>query len=305
MSVAAVTIWILLAPGAGLGCSPGDRPPPDNRTTGSTTTEKTNPESTNSEQGGEDSTGEDDRRTAVSDDRRSGDGGRQDEAPPVGSGDDALVLVDQDYGLSEDYEPEDLVALTEYGVTTYRAEEMLIRDEAAEALALLADDARDDGVELVVRSAHRTYGQQHASYGKYSEIHGEGAGGFSASPGHSEHQLGTVADFTNAGVDYELDQRFGDTGSARWLRENAARYGFVMSYPLASKRETGYQWEPWHYRYIGAENAARYEEGDYESLREFLLDEGVRPPPTDEEPESREQRAQEERSGGRAVQSGG
>lgn len=309
LSAAALASWLLFAPGAGLGCSTGDGGPPERPETGSTSSG-----ASTSEQDGETSVEEASEQDGASDTPPE-ERAQADEAPPVGSGDDALVLVDRDYGLSEEYEPEDLVALTEYGVTTYRSEEMLIRDEAAEALALLAAEARNDGVELVVRSAHRTHGQQLASYGKYSEIHGEGAGGFSARPGHSEHQLGTVVDFTNDEVDYELEQSFGETGSARWLRENAARYGFVMSYPQASGRETGYQWEPWHYRYIGAENAARYREGDYESPRGFLIEEGVRPPRKDEEPgdreledrepEDREQRAQEEKDGKDGIQSGG
>jgi len=79
----------------------------------------------------------------------------------------------------------------------------------------------------------------------------------SASPGHSQHQLGTAVD---------------DTSASWWLRKHAPEYGFVLAYPHG--RETGYRWEPWHYRYIGTENAERLE---MSGLQAFLMREGVLP----------------------------
>jgi D-alanyl-D-alanine carboxypeptidase len=68
---------------------------------------------------------------------------------------------------------------------------------------------------------------------------------------------------------------FGQTGAACWLQEHATEFGFVLSYP-PGKDETGYDFEPWHYRYIGVENAGRLEQSGL-TLREFLLREGVLP----------------------------
>ena len=196
--------------------------------------------------------------------------------------DNALVLVDREYGLPEEYEPGDLVKLSEYGVPTVKGREMRLRDEAAEALSKLIEDSNAAGVELMVGSAYRSREQQVISYENWTAVFGEEKeGGFSAPPGHSEHQMGTVADFTNAAAGYELGQWFGETRAAEWLRQNATRYGFIMSYPRDSQKQTGYRWEPWHYRYIGPENAARYEKGDYASPRQFLLEEGVRPSDAD------------------------
>ncbi len=203
------------------------------------------------------------------------------ESTREGSSDDALVLVDREYGLPEEYEPGDLVKLSEHGVPTVKDREMRLRDEAAEALSGLIEDANAAGVELMVGSAYRSHEQQVVSYENWTAVFGESEAGFSAPPGHSEHQLGTVADFTNAAAGYELGQWFGETRAAEWLRQNAARYGFIMSYPRDSRQQTGYKWEPWHYRYIGPENAARYKKGDYESPRQFLLEEGVRPSSSD------------------------
>ena len=97
----------------------------------------------------------------------------------------------------------------------------------------------------------------------------------SAAPGHSQHQLGTAVDFTNSVAAYQVQPVFGQTSAAWWLQNHATRYGFVLSYP-PGKDETGYRFEPWHYRYIGVENAGRLHESGL-SLQEFLVREHVLP----------------------------
>lgn len=58
-------------------------------------------------------------------------------------------------------------------------------------------------------------------------------------------------DITSPSVDYHLVQRFGDTEAGQWLEENAYKYGFILRYPQGKKDVTGYQYEPWHFRYVG------------------------------------------------------
>lgn len=199
------------------------------------------------------------------------------ERTTAGSPDEALVVVDRRHGLPPDYVPGDLAHLQPLGIPTLRGERMKLRDEAAEAAAGMLEDARSAGFELLVCSAYRSHGAQVVSYGRLTAIHGENAKAFSAPPGHSEHQLGTVIDVSNARVGYRLNQRFGETGASEWLRNNAADYGFVLSYPRGAEEYTGYEWEPWHYRYIGRENARDYRQGDYASPQQFFLKEGVVP----------------------------
>jgi D-alanyl-D-alanine carboxypeptidase len=195
--------------------------------------------------------------------------------PPPGSCDDLLVLVDHDHALPPGYAPDDMVSLNAYGVPTLGGDQFL-RAEAAKQLARLVSDAAAAGEELVVASSYRSYHEQQESHARWTAYYGEGAGGVSAVPGHSEHQLGTAVDFTNSAAGYELWWPFGDTTASAWLEENAAEYGFVLSYPRGKEEETGYQWEPWHYRYVGPENARALQERD-QSLRGFLLEEGVKP----------------------------
>lgn len=190
---------------------------------------------------------------------------------------DSLVAVDRQHGLPHDYAPDDLKFVQPLGIPTLGGGSMKLREETAEAASRMLEDARDEGISLVVCSAYRSYDAQVVSYERLTNIYGEEAEGFVAAPGHSEHQLGTVIDVSNAKMDYRLVQRFADTKASEWLRQNALDHGFVLSYPRHAEEHTGYQWEPWHYRYIGKENAARYEEGDYHSPQQFFLEKGVLP----------------------------
>jgi D-alanyl-D-alanine carboxypeptidase len=195
---------------------------------------------------------------------------------PEESCDDLRVLVDRSHTLPPDYAPDDLVSLSEYRVPTLGGGEMLLRREAAGHLRRLVKDASADGEELVVASAYRSYAHQQASYARLTSIYGTAAGEVSATPGHSQHQLGTAVDFTNAAAGYEIWDYFGDTSAYSWLKDHAREYGFVLAYPSGKEAETGYQWEPWHYRYVGTKNADRLEESGL-SLQEFLTREGVLP----------------------------
>ena len=193
----------------------------------------------------------------------------------AGRCDDPKVLVDRSHALPADYAPDDLVSLPELGVPIL-GREALLRQEAAENLDRLVASAAADGEELMVSSAYRSYEDQRASYARLVSVFGKGADKTSAPPGHSQHQLGTAVDFTNAAVDYEVVRSFGRTTAAGWLQEHAHEHGFVLSYPPGRHARTGYHWEPWHYRYVGEENARRARENPL-GLQGLLLQEGVLP----------------------------
>ena len=193
----------------------------------------------------------------------------------AGRCDDPKVLVDRTHALPADYAPDDLVSLRSLGIPVL-GEDALLRREAAQNLERLVASAAVAGEELTVASGYRSYEDQRASYARLVSVFGKDADKTSAPPGHSQHQLGTAVDFTNAAVGYEVLRGFGRTTAAGWLQEHAHEHGFVLSYPPGRHARTGYHWEPWHYRYVGVENARRALENPL-GLQGLLMQEGVLP----------------------------
>jgi D-alanyl-D-alanine carboxypeptidase len=188
--------------------------------------------------------------------------------------DDLGVLVDHSHSLPPNYVPEGLVPLGDYGVPTLGSE--MLRREAAVHLGRLVKRAASGGEKLVVASAYRSYEEQKHSHESLMGVLGADAGKLSARPGHSQHQLGTAVDFTNAAAGYKLGVPFARTSAYRWLERHAWEYGFVLAYPRGEEERTGYRWEPWHYRYVGIQDAKRIEDSG-QTLQEWLESAGTTP----------------------------
>ncbi|CAN5703010.1 hypothetical protein BH24ACT21_BH24ACT21_05260 [soil metagenome] len=171
---------------------------------------------------------------------------------------DLLLMVGPDHTLTADYVPPDLVYLSTYGIPARGAEDML-REEAAVQVGSLVSDAAGDGVEVLVASGYRSYWEQNGTFEWFKEAYGEDASKLSVPPGQSEHQLGTAVDFASSDTNYELVPSFAQTSAGLWLDEHAAQYGFILSYRKGQEAVTGVNYEPWHYRYIGVENALQAE----------------------------------------------
>lgn len=158
-----------------------------------------------------------------------------------------LVLVNKTYGLPTKFRPTNLVKLPDKYST---GELMLLQAPAESAFRALVDAARKDGHWIHNRSAFRTEAVQRMLYTQNVRKHGEKAAGFkSALPGHSEHQTGLAVDVNRVHQDFE------NSASFKWLEQNAHLYGFILRYPKGKEDITGYQYEPWHFRYVGIEAA--------------------------------------------------
>lgn len=191
----------------------------------------------------------------------------------TGQGDNLLVLINKHIRLPETYEPADLVPID--GKIAVTRLGMRLRAGAADALAQMAAAAKNEGANLIVTSAYRSYWEQQATFSHWAKVAGlTAAENFSARPGHSQHQLGTAVDFTSESVGRNLTADFAKVGEGSWLAKNAYEFGFVLSYPQGKEAVTGYIYEPWHYRYIGVENAHKMVESDL-ILEEFLQRFGV------------------------------
>jgi len=146
-----------------------------------------------------------------------------------------------------------------------------MREEAAVAtIELAAAMAEADKGTLILNSGFRTYKNQQGLYNRTRDTRGLAvAEKLSARPGHSEHQLGLAADFSVKGQGCVIMVCFGKTEAGMWLAENAHQYGFVLRYPKGYKPVTGFQYEPWHFRYIGVELATEMQTKGIKTLEEF------------------------------------
>ncbi len=161
-----------------------------------------------------------------------------------------LMKYSKVYFLNEHYVPEKLTKIDEHysAVTTDQYLESRVYDNLKEMI----DDANEDGVDIAVRSAYRSFDTQKNLKSAYSVSYGSGANTFSADQGYSEHQLGTTVDLVSPENNNQL-AGFDTTKAFAWLQKNAHKYGFILSYP---KNNAFYIYEPWHWRYVGEDLAS-------------------------------------------------
>lgn len=151
---------------------------------------------------------------------------------------DGVLLVNKEYALPRDYGDG--------------------ADETAyQALLKLQQGARWAGYSMPMMSGFRSFETQDELYNDYAQVDGaEVADTYSAWPGHSEHQTGLAFD-----VGW-VNLQFANTGAGKWLANHAHEYGFIIRYPQGKEDITGYQYEPWHIRYLGVDLATEvYESG--------------------------------------------
>lgn len=155
----------------------------------------------------------------------------------------------------ETYKPATLVVPNVKLQDSPTSEEMKLRPEAAQALEKLVASAKQEaGHSLMLASGYRGYIFQKNLYDRYVRTEGQASADLqSARPGHSEHQTGLAADVASAeGVtDCVVDTCFADTPEGKWVAKNAHRFGFTLRYDKEKTAITGYQFEPWHLRYVG------------------------------------------------------
>lgn len=187
------------------------------------------------------------------------------------------VVVNKQRPLNpKNYVPLDLV-FPDVRLRVPGNESMQLRAETAKALKDMFTAASSDGIELMLSSGYRSYNYQVTLYGGYVKSQGQAAADTqSARPGYSEHQTGFAADIRPINGQCELEECFGEMPEGKWIAANGHTYGFIIRYPLGAKDVVGYEYEPWHVRYIGKEAAAEYVKSNTTTLEEFF---GLPPAP--------------------------
>jgi D-alanyl-D-alanine carboxypeptidase len=172
-----------------------------------------------------------------------------------------------------DYQAPDLVS-----VPVPHVNDPILRQEASDQIvAMFAAYTAETGNEMQSQSAYRSYGVQVNVYqGWVNSLGQEGADLTSARPGHSEHQTGLAMDISAVPNTCALDQCFADTDQGLWLAANAYQWGFILRYPNGMTDITGYEFEPWHYRYVGVALATEMHDTGIQTLEEFF---GLGPAP--------------------------
>ena len=160
------------------------------------------------------------------------------------------LIVNKFYHLNEDYAPEDIVNIP----IKYAYDNNRLRQIALDKYTELWQAAYDDGIKFIINSSYREYNKQLSIYEDYKNWYGEEkANAQAAKPGYSEHQTGLALDVFS--TDNQLTGTFKDSNGYKWLKENAYKYGFIERYPEGKEYLTGYEFESWHWRYVGVEAA--------------------------------------------------
>jgi D-alanyl-D-alanine carboxypeptidase len=178
------------------------------------------------------------------------------------------VVVDKLRPLTPtDYIPNDLVE-----VPVAFANPPALRHEASGAVvALFAAFTAETGLALQSQSAYRSFEAQTRVYnGDIATLGQTGADLSTARPGTSEHQTGLTIDISAQPGQCSLSACFGDTPHGQWLAVNAWRFGFLLRYPADKVEITGYEFEPWHFRYIGIPLATEMHDTGVSTLEEFF-----------------------------------
>lgn len=137
---------------------------------------------------------------------------------------------------------------------------------ACDAFLSMQKAAADDGVTVWMQSGYRSVKYQTSLYERKTKYYldkgydnataKEKAAAVVNPPGYSEHNCGLAADL-NSPEHTGLDEGFEKTAAFRWLCEHAGDYGFILRYPKDAEDKTEIIYEPWHWRYVGVENAAK------------------------------------------------
>ncbi len=167
-----------------------------------------------------------------------------------------LCLVNRDKHLPKDYAPTDLVKPKVDTRKSSLQERIYMREEAAHALEDMFNAALTEaGLKLLAVSGYRSYGTQQVLFNQKAAAVGSAAASLTvAKAGESEHQLGLAMDVQCPDTP-TLSSNFAKTEEGKWVAENAHRFGFIIRYKEEWKSLTGYNYEPWHIRYIGIAHA--------------------------------------------------
>lgn len=171
------------------------------------------------------------------------------------------AIVSKTHSISTDYAPTPLVIPAVATRTDKSNDERSIRSDIEKPLVDMFKQAEADGYSLMIGSGYRPASLQKIYFDNYARTAGVAAANQSiAFPGQSEHQTGLAVDISTVARNCYISECFADTPDGQWLFDNSYKFGFTLRYPKGKEPITGYNYEPWHYRYVGIDLATALHE---------------------------------------------
>lgn len=179
-----------------------------------------------------------------------------------------LYLCDKDRFIEPvDYAPKDIVPLVKNNDYKITKDTLSLRRDVADALTEMAKAARQENVTLTVSSSYRGYKQQTSTFNYWVSVDNlYEAERESARPGTSQHQLGVAIDLGS------ISNAYASTTEGKWMYKHAGEYGWSLSFPSEEYEDvTGFKWESWHFRYIGAE-ACKFQKKYFNDIQQYMIE---------------------------------
>ena len=156
---------------------------------------------------------------------------------------DDIILINKLHGVNNTFTPNDLVMVENVPYIKRTNETMLINKHVLLNYQAMYEDALTKGIKLVIYSAYRSYEKQESLWNSTPSFNNM----YLAVPGYSEHHSGLALDIST------LEDGLNKTNNKayEYLRNNAHKFGFILRYPKNKESITGYNFEPWHFRYVG------------------------------------------------------
>ena len=170
---------------------------------------------------------------------------------------EGYIIVNKSYSISKNYDPGKMVNLKKGHPVV---------SSIAPIFNQMVADASQVGLNIYDATCYRSYSFQNTLYTNYIKRDGkEAAETYSARPGYSEHHTGLAIDLNT------VNNAFASTAESKWINDNCHKYGFIIRYPKGSEEITGYQYEPWHLRYVGEDLAKKlYNDGNWITMEEYF-----------------------------------
>lgn len=186
---------------------------------------------------------------------------------------DIEVLVNKENTLSSNYIPSNLIVLDNNENNFHKyidpSSKPMVRNDIIPDLNNLLEESKKYGFSIIVDSGYRSYEYQKSVLEKFIEKYDyDKAIKLVAPPGTSEHQTGLCFDIAYLYNNIFDDDVKEEDEEFKWLLENSYKYGFILRYPKGKENITGYNFEPWHFRYVGKNLAKHLYDNDY-TLEEY------------------------------------